>query len=135
MRHARSRIRDGRRMLAALLLGGYCVCGWGCHQHHYYYYGASGAANPCAPGTASGAVLPSNVTVGPVCEVPSTVVGGEPVVTTGPSTIIENGRAKPKVVVSQPERRPSRYGWRSANPEDVPAFTQIDGAVGGTRVK
>lgn len=135
MRHARTRIRDGRRTLAALLIGGYCICGWGCHQHHYYYYGASGSGSPCPPGTvSSGVVVPSNVTVGPVCEVPSSV-GSEPVVINGPSTVIDNGRAKPKVVVSQPDRKTSKYGWRSSNPEDVPAFTQIEGAVGGKTIK
>lgn len=133
MRYARTQIRNGRGTLAALLIGGFCVCNWGCHQH-YYYYGASGAGSPCPPGTVSGTVLPSNVTVGPVCEVPATVEGGEPVIS-GRSTIVDNGRAKPKVVISQPERRSTRYGWRATNPEDVPTFTQIEGAVGGTTIK
>jgi hypothetical protein len=126
MRDARTRIRDGRGVLAGLLLGGYCLCGWGCH-HHYYYYGAS-AAGPCPP--AVGQVISSNVAAGPVCEVPSEVDGGT--IVGSHSTVVDDGRGKARVVVSKPDRRPARLGWRSSNPEDVPAFTQIDGAVRST---
>lgn len=129
MRDARARLRDGRRTLAALLLGGFCSCGWGCHQHHYYY-GPTGASalGPCPPTV--GPVMSSNVAVGPVCEVPSEVDGGT--IVGSHSTVVDDGRGKAKVVVSKPDRRGSRFGWRSSNPEDVPAFTQIDGAVGST---
>ena len=129
MRDARARIRDGRRTLAALLLGGFCSCGWGCHQHHYYY-GSTGATaiGPCPPTV--GPVMSSNVAVGPVREVPSEIDGGT--IVGSHSTVVDDGRGKAKVVVSKPDRRTSRFGWRSSNPEDVPAFTQIDGAVGST---
>ncbi|MDG3006850.1 hypothetical protein [Paludisphaera mucosa] len=129
MRNARTPLREGRRRLAALLIGGFCCCFGGCHQHHYYYNGAS-AMSPCPPGT--GAVVPSNVTVGPVCEVPDSIDGAT--VVGSRSTVIDDGRSKPRVVVSEPQRSgsSSRYGWRSTNPEDVPTFTQIEGAVNTT---
>ncbi len=127
MTKVRARSRDGRGALAALLLGGICLCGPGCHQH-YYYYGPSAAGMPCPPTV--GAIRSSEVAVGPICDVPVQVEGGA---TVGQrSTVIDDGRGRSKVVVSKPERRPSRIGWRSSNPEDVPAFTQIDGAVGST---
>ncbi|WP_165251893.1 hypothetical protein [Paludisphaera soli] len=127
MRNARSLQRLVRRSLAVAALAAVCIGGLGCHQHHYYY-GSSGAG-PCPPGV--GTVLPSNVTVGPVCEVPSTVDVDSPAVGAR-STVVDDGRAKPRVVVSEPARRSSRFGWRSTNPEDVPAFTQIEGAVNST---
>ncbi len=127
MRDARARARDGRGVLAALLLGGYCLCGWGCH-HHHYYYGAS-AAGPCPPAVGLGTVISSNVVDGPVCEVPTEVEGA---IAGSHSTIVDDGRGKARVLVSKPDRRSSRLGWRSSNPEDVPAFTQIDGAVRST---
>jgi hypothetical protein len=129
MRNARTLQRLARRSLATAALAAACVSGWGCHQHHYYY-GSSGAG-PCPPGVGMGTVLPSNVTVGPVCEVPSTVDVDAPVVGAR-STVVDDGRAKPRVVVSEPARRSPRFGWRSTNPEDVPAFTQIEGAVNST---
>jgi hypothetical protein len=125
MRNARTRIRRGRGAFVALLLGAYCSCGWGCHQHHYYY-GAQGGG-PCPPTV--GPVISSNVAAGPVCDVPTEVEGA---IVGSHSTIVDDGRGEAKVVVSKPERRSSRFGWRSSNPEDVPAFTQIDGAVGST---
>ncbi|AMV36230.1 hypothetical protein [Planctomyces sp. SH-PL62] len=128
MRNARTLLRHGRPPLAALLLGGVCCFGWGCHQHHYYY-GPTGA-NGCPPAIGT-TVLPSNVAVGEVCEVPSEVAVPSPVVGAR-STVVDDGRTRPRVVVSEPARRSSRFGWRSTNPEDVPAFTQIDGALNST---
>ncbi len=129
MRNVRTLQRPVRRSLAAAALAVVCLGGLGCHQHHYYY-GSSGAG-PCPPGAGMGAVLPSNVTVGPVCEVPGAVDVDSPVVGAR-STVVDDGRARPRVVVSEPSRRSSRFGWRSSNPEDVPAFTQIEGAGNST---
>lgn len=123
MRDARTRARTARGTLAALLLGGFCFSGSGCHHHHYYYGASAGGA--CPPSV--GPVMSSNVAVGPVCDVPSDVDGGT--VVGSHSTVVDDGRGKAKVVVSKPDRRSTRFGWRSSNPEDVPAFTQIDGAL------
>jgi len=124
MTHARTPRRQWRRTLAGLALAAACGGSWGCHQHHYYYGPTGTAAGPCPP--TIGGVIPSNVVAGPVCEVPSTVE--EPTVGAR-STVVDDGRARPRVVVSEPARRSSRFGWRSTNPEDVPAFTQVEGAL------
>ncbi len=124
MRNARSLFSLGRKALVIVLAGGFCFCGWGCQHHHYYYYGASGVSGACPPGT----VMPSTVVNGEVCEVPSEVDSGTMV--SSRSTIIDNGRKRSQVVVSEPSGRlSSRLGWRSSNPEDVPVMTHVDGAL------
>lgn len=129
MRNARSMFSIGRKALGVVLAGGMCCCGWGCHQHHYYYYGGQGAGGACPPGT----VVPSTV-AGPVCEIPSTVDGGT--VVSSRSTVIENGR-KSRVVVSEPTNssRSSRFGWRSAELDDTPAMTHVEGGLENSVVK
>ena len=128
MRDARSISSLGRKALGVVLAGWVCCCGWGCHQHHYYYYGGQGPG-ACPPG----AVVPSTV-AGPVCEIPSTVDGGT--VVSSRSTIVDNGR-RSRVVVSEPTQssRSSRLGWRSADLDDPPAMTQVEGALENSVVK
>jgi hypothetical protein len=130
MRNARSMFQLGRKALGVVLAGWVCCCGWGCHQHHYYYYGGQGPGGACPPGT----VVPSTV-AGPVCEIPSTVDGGT-VVGSRTTTTIENGR-KSRVVVSEPSgsSRSARYGWRSAEYDDAPAMTHVEGGLGDSVVK
>jgi hypothetical protein len=129
MRNARSIVPLGRKALGVVVAGGICCSGWGCHQHHYYYYGAQGVG-ACPPGT----VVPSTV-AGPVCDIPSTVDGGTPVVGSR-STIIENGR-RSRVVVSEPNSssRSAKFGWRSADLDDAPAMTRVEGALDDPVVK
>jgi len=128
MRNARSMFLLGRKALGVALAGGICCCGWGCHQHHYYYYGGQGAG-ACPPGT----VMPSSV-AGPVCEIPSTVDGGT--VVSSRSTVIDDGR-KSRVVVSEPTNssRSARFGWRSAELDDAPAMTHVEGGLDDSVVK
>lgn len=126
MRNARSPYSPARRLWIAALAGGLCVCGAGCHQH-YYYYGPPGTVAGCPPAMIS----PSAVVEGPICEVPSAVDGGT--VVNSRSTIIDDGGGRSRVVVSQPSggarSSSSRFGWRSYNPEDVPAITRVEGAL------
>jgi len=128
MRDARSIFSLGRKALGVVLAGGICCGGLGCQHHHYYYYGGQGAG-ACPPG----AVVPSTV-AGPVCEIPSTVDGGT--VVSSRSTIIDDGR-KSRVVVSEPSQRSrsSRFGWKSADLDDPPAMTHVEGALENTTVK
>lgn len=125
MRNARSPYSPARRIWIAALAGGLCVCGVGCHQH-YYYYGPPGVAAGCPPAVLS----PSAVVEGPICEVPSAVDGGA--VVSSRSTVIDDGRKRSKVVISEPSGGrsvSSRFGWRSYNPEDIPAVTRVEGAL------
>jgi hypothetical protein len=110
-----------------------CFCGWGCHQHHYYYYGNSPAG--CPPGT----VMPSAVSTGPVCEVPSDVGGSGTTITSSAnsarSTIIDDGR-KSRVVVSEPSSGSrSRFYWRPSDPDGSPAMTQVEGGLDDSPVR
>ena len=130
MRNARSMFPLGRKALGVVLAGWICCCGWGCHQHHYYYYGGQGAG-ACPPAT----IVPSTV-AGPVCEIPSTV-DSAPVVSSRATTTIQNGR-KSRVVVSEPSSsssRSARFGWRSAEYDDAPAMTHVEGGLDETVVK
>jgi hypothetical protein len=128
MRDARSISSLGRKALGVVLAGGICCCGWGCQHHHYYYYGGQGAG-ACPPGT----VVPSTV-AGPVCEIPSSVDGGSAV--SSRSTIVDDGR-KSRVVVSEPTQssRSSRFNWRSADPDDPPVRTLVEGGLDNSTVK
>ena len=111
MRNTRWGSLLGRTALRAVLAGGLCFCGWGCHQHHYYYYGNS-PAGACPPGT----VMPSGVTTaGPLCEVPSDVGSGGTIEFgsgAARTTVIDDGR-KPRVAVSEPSSSKSRYNWKA----------------------
>jgi len=124
MRNARSSCSPARWAWIVALVGGLCVCGFGCHQHHYYY-GPPGTISGYAPGV----IAPSAIVEGPICEVPSAVDGGT--VISSRSTTIDDGRKSSRVVISEPAggRKASRFGWRSYNPEDVPAMTRVEGAL------
>jgi hypothetical protein len=119
----------GRKALGVVLAGGMGCCGWGCHQHNYYYY-----TNP--PGCPPGTIMPSTVTTGPICDVPTEVVeGGTTVASSSPrSTVISNGR-KSRVVVSEPSGSKPRFSWRSSDAETAPAVTQVEGALEDSSVK
>jgi hypothetical protein len=132
MRNTRLGSLLGRAALRAVLAGGLCLCGWGCHQHHYYYYGNS-PAGACPPGT----VMPSTTTAGPLCEVPSDVGSGGTTINSSSarSTIIDDGR-KPRVVVSEPSGgSKSRFYWRPSDPDASPAMTQVEGGIEDSSVR
>lgn len=126
MRNARSSFSPARRIWIAAMAGALCVCGLGCHQH-YYYYGPPGTVAGCPPGM----LAPSAIVEGQVCEVPSAVDGGT--IIGARSTVIDGGRKQPRVVISEPaggrSSSSSRIGWRSYNPEDIPAITRVEGAL------
>lgn len=125
MRNARSSCSPARWIWIVALAGGLCVFGTGCHQH-YYYYGPPGTIAGCPPGF----IGSSTIVEGPICEVPSAVDGGT--VISSRSTTIDDGRKRSKVVISEPaggRSSASRFGWRSYNPEDVPAMTRVEGAL------
>lgn len=126
MRNARSPFSPTRRIWIAAMAAALCVCGMGCHQHHYYY-GAPGAL--AVQGYPSSVIAPGAIVEGPICEVPSAVDGGT--VVSSRSTTIDGGRKQSRVVISEPAGRSSssRIGWRSYNPEDVPAITRVEGAL------
>jgi hypothetical protein len=123
MRNTRWICLLGRKARRVVLAGGLALLGSGCHQHYYYY----GNPPACPPGTT---VLPSTVSAGPVCEVPSDVSSSRP-----RSTIISDGR-RSRVVVSEPSGSRSRLSaWRSADPDSPPAVTQVEGALEDSSVK
>lgn len=108
------------RRVAGVLLGAAFVSALQGCTHNYYY-----GAGACAPT----GVAPT-VEYGSVCDVPTQVIGGGPVIVgpplrTGP---LLSGARPPRVVVSQP-RGSSRLGWRIADPDGGLATTRIDGAV------
>ena len=108
-----------RKALPVVLAGGLCVCGWGCHQHYYYYGNPPAGIGGCPPGTT---VLPSAVSVGPLCDVPapSTVSS-----TTSRSTTVSDGR-KSRVVVSESSNSRSPLSWRPSDPDASPGMAQVE---------
>src|SRR5262249_34912019 len=121
MRHARSLRR----------LGGVIVARWGlgsagCSPHHYY-----GNVTVCPPLT----TVPSAVSSGSVCEVPTNVNGGTLLgAGQGRTTIVSpysSNSRPPKVVVSEP-RRGLRGGWQRADPDASLATTRVEGEYDDT---
>lgn len=131
MRNTRWGSLLGRTASRAVLAGGLCFCGWGCHHHHYYYYGNSPTG--CPPGT----VMSSGVTtVGPLGEVSSDVGGTTISSSSGAprSTMIDDGR-KSRVVVSEPSSGKSRYYWKASDPDGPVAQTQVEGGIEDSSVR
>ncbi len=108
-----------RKALPVVLAGGPCVCGWGCHQHYYYYGNPPASVGGCPPGTT---ILPSAVSVGPICEVPAQTAVSP---STSRSTTVSDGR-KSRVVVSESSSGRSSLSWRPSDPDASPGMAQVE---------
>jgi hypothetical protein len=126
MRQARARFwRPCRRLLTGLagVLTAGCL---GCHPHYYY----------CDPGCAPAAAVPSAVRTGSVCDTPTQASSAKATVVEGSTrTTTVSGAtpsSNPRVVLSQPST-PSRFSWRSSDPDTSPATT-VQGAINDSAV-
>jgi hypothetical protein len=118
------------RLCWSLMTGVLAFSSLGCRQCCYCYPDPA-----CGPMPA----VPSAVRAEPMCDVSSSSVDGGTVVASGPTrqTTVSGAAATtpPRVVVSQPSTPPSRFGWRTADPDSSVATTSVQGAVNDSTTK